>query len=177
LAYQGRLEEKTNTSNQFKNNFMSTTFNFRRTAITMALLLTLGISYGFANPSAGPVRSNDEISIAFSKSFRHAQIISKEMYKTYTKFTFRMNDMVMFAYYSYSGELLAVTRNILSTQLPIDLLVDLKTGYSKYWITELFELSGDGRDSYYVTLENADIKIVLRSTGDNWEVYSKAEKE
>ncbi|MBN8851688.1 MAG: hypothetical protein BGO55_05255 [Sphingobacteriales bacterium 50-39] len=154
--------------------------NLRRTAITMALFLTLGISYSFARPSLPsfkPFGSNDEISVAFSKSFRHAQIISKESHKTYTKLTFRMNDMIMFAYYSENGELLAVTRNILSTQLPMNLLVDLRTDYNNYWISDLFELSGEGQDCYYVTIENADVKVTLHSVGDKWEEFSKTQKQ
>jgi len=159
---------------------MNQTTFLRRTAITMALLLTLSISYGFTRPSLPafkPFRSNDEISIAFSKSFHNAQIISKEAHKTFTKLTFRMNDMIMFAYYSENGELLAVTRNILSTQLPMGLLVNLRTDYSKYWISDLFELSGESQDCYYVTLENSDVKITLRSVGDRWEVFSSSEKQ
>jgi len=155
----------------------NTTTFLRRTAITMALFLTLGISYSFARPSAKPARSNDEISIAFSKSFHNAQIISKESHKTYTKLTFRMNDMIMFAYYSENGELLAVTRNILSTQLPMSLLVSLRSDYSNYWISDLFELSGESQDCYYVTLENADVKVTLRSVGDRWEVFSSVPKQ
>jgi hypothetical protein len=156
---------------------MNQTTILRRTAITMALFLTLGISYSFARPSAEPVRSNDEISIAFSKSFHNAQIISKEVRKTYTKLTFKMNDMILFAYYSENGQLLAVTRNIQSTQLPMSLLVSLRTDYSSYWISDLFELSGESEDCYYVTLENADVKITLRSVGDKWEVFSNTKKQ
>jgi len=192
LAYQGRLV-RTKNYNTLKNNFMTskkhellsrsimtvsnTTTFLRRTAITMALFLTLGISYGFTSPSVEPARSNDEISIAFSKSFRNAQIISKESHKTYTKLTFRMNDMIMFAYYSENGELLAVTRNILSSQLPVNLLVSLRTDYSNYWISDLFELSGDSQDCYYVTVENADVKVTLRSAGEEWEVFSSTRKQ
>ena len=159
---------------------MNTTIFFRRTAITMALLLTLSISYSFASPalpSFKPIGSRDEISASFSKSFRHAQIISKESHKTYTKLTFKMNEMIMFAYYSENGELLAVTRNILSTQLPVNLLVNLRTDYSQYWITDLFELSGQDEDCYYITLENADVKITLRSVGEKWEVFSNTQKQ
>jgi hypothetical protein len=88
-----------------------------------------------------------------------------------------MDDMIMFAYYSGNGELLAITRNIVSSQLPMNLQMTLKSNYSGFWITELFELSGDNDNCYYVSLENADSKVVLRSNGDNWEVYSSARKQ
>lgn len=96
---------------------------------------------------------------------------------SYNKLTFKMNDMVLYAFYTDNGELLAVTRNIKSNQLPIQLLLDLKRDYANYWITDLFEFNGDGSNSYYVTLENADTSITLRaSSSDNWQLYSRKNK-
>ena len=92
------------------------------------------------------------------------------------KFTFKMNDQVLFAFYSGTGELLAVTRNIPSSQLPVRLLLNLKKQMNNGWITELFEISSDAQHCYYVSLENADIKVTLRSNGDGWDVYSTTRK-
>jgi hypothetical protein len=82
----------------------------------------------------------------------------------------------MSAFYSTNGELLAVTRNIVSSQLPVNLLISLKKYYSTSWITDLFEFNGDNQDCYYITLENADTKTTLRSNGDSWEIYSTTKK-
>jgi hypothetical protein len=168
--------------NILKDNFMNTTTNLRQTllngskklAITMAILLTLGASYSFART---PDSLSSSIRTSFRKDFHNARIISSEVRKNFTKLTFRMDDMIMFAYYSGNGELLAITRNIVSSQLPMNLQMTLKSNYSGFWITELFELSGDNDNCYYVSLENADSKVVLRSNGDNWEVYSSARKQ
>jgi len=169
--------------NILKDNFMNTTINLRQTllngskklAITMALLLTLGASYSFARTPDSSISSS--IRASFRKDFHNALIISSEVRKNFTKLTFRMDDMIMFAYYSGNGELLAITRNIVSSQLPMNLQMTLKSNYSGFWITELFELSGDNDNCYYVSLENADSKVVLRSNGDTWEVYSSARKQ
>jgi hypothetical protein len=83
----------------------------------------------------------------------------------------------MFAYYDESGNLIASARNILSEQLPINLMNDLKKGYSNYWISELFEMDKDGQASYYVTLENADETLILKSSSFNgWSTYKKSKK-
>lgn len=140
------------------------------TTFALALLMSL---CSFAKPADS---TRGEIKTSFRKSFQNAEIISTEARKGFTKLTFRMNEVIMFAYYSENGELLAVTRNILSSQLPMGLLMSLKNDYSGYWITELFEFSGDGLNSYYVSLENADGKVVLRSNGDTWEEYSTTKK-
>jgi hypothetical protein len=168
--------------NILKDNFMNTTTNLRQTilngskkvAIMMAMLLTLGASFSFA---ATPDSINSDVRTAFRKDFRNARIMNTEVRKNFTKLTFKMDDVVMFAYYSTNGELLAITRNIVSSQLPLNLQLELKNNYNGYWITELFELSGDNDNCYYVSLENADSKVTLRSNGDTWEVYSSSMKK
>ena len=146
----------------------------KKIALSLVLLMTLTISYSFA---ATPDSMNGQIAASFQKSFKNAKVLNTEVNRHFTKLTFKMDDIILFAFYSDNGQLLALTRNILSTQLPIDLMMDLKKSYSGYWITELFELNGDEQNCYYVSLENADSKVVLRSTSDNnWEVYEKTAK-
>ena len=132
-----------------------------------ALVLTMGTTNSFAGPAHG---LNGQVSSAFQKDFNKAELMDYNISKDYTRLTLKVNDMIVFAYYSENGELLAVTRNIKSTQLPLPLLLDLKKNYGGYWITELFELSSGGQTSYYMTVENADKKLNLRSVNnDGWE--------
>jgi len=132
-----------------------------------ALVLTMGATSSFAGPAHG---LNGQVSSAFQKDFNKAELMDYTSSKDYTRLTLKVNDMIVFAYYSENGELLAVTRNIKSTQLPLPLLLDLKRNYGGYWITELFELSSGGQTSYYMTVENADKKLNLRAVdNDSWE--------
>jgi len=158
-------------------NFFSQTLlkGSKKAAIMMALLLTVCVSYSFAKPADS---LNGDIRTSFRKDFQTAHIISTEGHKGFTKLTFKMNDVVMYAFYSDNGQLLAVTRNITSNQLPIQLLLEVKKDYSNYWITDCFELTGEGASNYYITLENADGSVTLRSNGtENWDVYDKKSKE
>jgi hypothetical protein len=83
----------------------------------------------------------------------------------------------MFAYYTSNAELLAVTRNILSDQLPVSLLKSLKKNYAGYWITDLFKITTNDETAYYVGMENPDSTLVLVSEdGSNWQVYQKQKK-
>jgi ABC-type proline/glycine betaine transport system substrate-binding protein len=144
-------------------------------AVTAALLLTVGIGSSFAAPAEN---GNDIVIASFHKEFRSANVIKVETKKEYTKVTFNMNDVVMFAYYSENGDLMAVVRNILSTQLPIRLLMDLKQNHAGCWITDLFEIDSNGQTIYYASLENGDMKVTLRSANTNtWETYHKESKE
>ena len=144
----------------------------------MKQITTFALALLFAATSfAKPVDSvKGEIMPSFKKDFRNAQLVNTETHEAFTKVTFKMNEVIMFAFYSKTGDLLAVTRNITSSQLPLNLLMSLKNDYSAYWITELFEFTGDGSSCYYVSLESAEGKVTLRSNGDSWEVYTSVKK-
>jgi hypothetical protein len=145
----------------------------KKLAVTAALFLTVGIGSSFAAPTG-----NDIVIASFHKEFRTADVIQVESKKDYTKVTFMLNNVVMFAYYSENGELMAVVRNILSTQLPIRLLMELKQKHPDCWITDLFEMDANGQTVYYAALENSDTKVTLRSdNSSSWETYQKENKE
>jgi hypothetical protein len=85
------------------------------------------MSTSFAN---GNDDINNSIMSSFKQEFQNAQILNSEKFDKYIKLTFKSNDQVMFAYYTSNAELLAVTRNILSDQLPVSLLKSLKKNYA-----------------------------------------------
>src|SRR6185437_2541283 len=85
--------------------------------LTAALLLSVGITSSFATPDKDG--GNHAVTVSFHKDFKHAELLETTVSKNFTKVTFRINDMIMFAYYSDNGQLLAVSRNITSNQLPI----------------------------------------------------------
>jgi hypothetical protein len=67
--------------------------------------------------------------------------------------------------------------NILSSQLPSALLTDIKKDYSDYWITQLSEEGRGKHPDYFLTLENADQIVHLRSSdASNWVVTSTSVK-
>jgi hypothetical protein len=133
-----------------------------------------GISTAFAN---GKEEVNQNIIRSFQKEFAGAQDVQWITTKEYVKATFTLNEQVVYAYYGQDGHLLGVTRNIVSGQLPINLLTEVKKNYHNYWITDLFEIAADG-NMYYITLESSDYKVVLKSNGTNgWEVFKKEKKQ
>ena len=88
-----------------------------------------------------------------------------------------MSSQKMFAFYNADGEFMAVTRYISSFQLPLTLQSKLKKSYSDYWISDLFEMATSNETGYYVTLEDADTTITLKSIdGSDWSVYKKSKK-
>ena len=134
-----------------------------------------GISSAFANDNREEV--NSKIIRSFQKEFAGAQNAQWVTTKDFVKVTFTLNEQVVYAYYDQNGSLLGVTRNILSGQLPINLLTDFKKNYSNYWITDLFEMAVNGENVYYLTLEVSDHRVVLTANGTNgWDMFSKEKK-
>ncbi len=69
-------------------------------------------------------------------------------------------------------------QNILSSELPAALQAGIKKDYKDYWITALSEEQRGKHSDYYMTVENADQVMELRSTdATNWEVTSTNVKE
>jgi hypothetical protein len=143
-------------------------------ALTAALLLTIGVGSSFARNAND---NGDKVNALFHKDFRQAELLDTKTNPDYTRFTFKMSGIVLTAFYSNKGELLAVTHNITSTQLPLTLLMKVKRNYSNFWISDLFELNSNGESTYYITLENADKTITLRSSDNDWNVFSRSTKE
>jgi len=109
---------------------------------------------------------------SFRQEFVNAESVQWENSGLFVKARFRMYDQDLSAYFYPEGELLAVTRNILSDQLPIHLLTTVKKQYSRYWITDLFEIYANGETSYCIALNDGNREKVLKSdAGGNWEVF------
>ena len=148
----------------------------KKSILSIAVVLMMGLGAFAAKNDESDV--NQSAVKSFHKEFTTAKNIKWEQKTGYVKVEFTMNDQVLFAYYDNDGKLTAIIRNIVSDQLPISLYTTLKKEYAGYWISELFEIASDDQTTYYVTLENADKKIVLRSIGvDGWDVYSRSRKD
>lgn len=146
----------------------------KKTILMWLLLVTVGTSTTYARNEE---TINQQVLEAFKKEFVDAKDVMWTNNRDYVKATFTMNDQVLFAYYTQGGELLAITRNISSDKLPISLLTSLKKNYSEYWITDLFELVAAGNGTYYLTLQNADVELVLKSDEfGSWEVFKRSKR-
>jgi hypothetical protein len=146
----------------------------RKTILALAAVMMIGLS-AFAGKGGD---LNERAKAAFSKEFSTAKNAVWQHTEFLTKVTFTLNDQVLTAFYNPNGDLQAVSRNILSTQLPLNLLADLKINYNGYWISDLFEMAADDQTTYYITLENANRTVVLKSNGtDGWSTYTKVKKD
>ena len=136
----------------------------KKVLITLTMTIALMTSV-----FAGDEKVKTEIEKAFTSRFNGAQNVTWIPGNDYYKASFTYNGNWMYAYYDKSAALIGLSRNILSTQLPFFLQSNLKRKYSQYWITDLIEVTDDHAFRYYITLQNADKKITLVSSGGlNW---------
>ena len=139
-------------------------------------MLTLAIAVITTSAFAGEV-VNQKVLKAFNTEFSSASDVKWTAGDNYFEATFLYNDKYLFAYYSAEGELLGLSRNMSPVDLPMTLQKKLKEGYDSYWISSLFEVSKNDGTSYYITLENADTRLVLKSNDSNgWSFYQKIRK-
>ena len=149
--------------------------NMKQVILSIATMLMMGVS-AFAGNNDEVI--NQQAVRTFKRDFSTASNISWESRNGYARATFSLNGQVLFAYYDTNGDLQAVVRNIVSDQLPINLLSEVKKEYGDYWISDLFEMATDNSTTYYITLENSEKRIVLKSEGTNyWSVYNKIRKD
>jgi len=145
----------------------------KKIMMMLVLVLTVSTTFAFRNKE---VISKQAVS-AFRNEFASASDVAWTVGKSYYKVAFTLDDQKLFAYYNSQGEFIALSRFISSSQLPLNLQSSLKKLYHNYWISDLFEMTTNDATDYYVTFENADTKIVLRSTdGSNWSLYQKTNK-
>ncbi|MGC4037896.1 MAG: hypothetical protein QM764_18175 [Chitinophagaceae bacterium] len=142
----------------------------KKLIIAAAMFVSLS---AFANETS----INPKALSSFQTEFTTAQEVQWTTSTDYYRASFDMNGQKVFAYYNLDGDFMGLTRNISSSQLPVNLQNNLKTTYSKYWISDLFEVANHDGTSYYVTLEDGDKKIVLKSSnGSDWSTYKKDRK-
>ena len=141
----------------------------KKTILSIALGLAL-LSTAFAK---APERATNRAIASFTKEFHQASDVIWSSNSNYIMAAFEIDNQTQFAYYDYQGNLVGVVHHILTSSLPADLSGDIKKHYSNYWVSELFQVSSDQDDAYYIQLKNADETIVLTTEGTgSWNLYS-----
>ncbi len=140
------------------------------------MILTLVIAVTTLSAFAKDENVNKKVLDAFKTEFSTAKEVEWSVGTDYYKATFNYNGKYVFAFYNEDGELLGLTRYLSPSDLPLLLQNNLKKNYEGYWVSDLFEASKDDATNYYITLENADTKIILKSGENGWDTYSKIKK-
>src|SRR5436305_8284542 len=131
------------------------------------LLLVIFFTLSSLSSYAGEIEIATPVLQSFNNSFKNASDVKWTTVEDYFKAEFIFNGQQVCAFYDHDGKMIAITRHILSTQLPISLQADLRKDYEDCWISELFELNNDQGTTYFITLEKADVRVILKSNSGN----------
>lgn len=141
------------------------------------MILTLAIAVSTLSAFAGETNVSEKVLNAFNTEFNTAKDVQWTVGANYYLATFVYNEKYVNAYYNEDGELMGLTRNITTASLPVALQAGLKNEFSSYWVSDLVEVTKSEGTTYYVTLENADTKLVLKAAGGyDWNQYKKVKK-
>ena len=137
----------------------------------LVVVFTTAISF------ANDVNVNARVLQSFNEEFSSATEVSWTVGENYVKAEFVFNTQHITAFYTPDGDLLGLARYISSVSLPVALQNTLKRDFSGYWISDLFEVTRNSGTSYYVTIENADVKMVLQAQpNEDWSLYKRSRK-
>ncbi len=140
-------------------------------------ILMLAVVFTTASSFAANADVNAKVLQSFNEEFSTATDVQWTVGENFVKAQFVFNTQHVIAFYSMEGELMGVARYISSVTLPVALQNSLKQNYSGYWISDLFEVNRSSGTSYYVTLENADEKMMLQAESSaDWDVYKRSRK-
>jgi len=141
------------------------------------VLMTLAIAISSLIAFAGEDNVSKDVLSAFNKEFNGAKEVRWTTGSDFYKAIFVLNDQYITAFYKKEGEFLGMTRNISSLNLPLKLQAKIRSDYAEFWISDLFELSDNDGTHYYITVENADSKVLLKSSDNTeWNIFKKMSK-
>lgn len=141
------------------------------------MIITLVIAINSLSAFANEENVSSKVLNAFATDFQSAKEIEWTAATDYYMATFVYNDKHLYAYYDKEGGLIGLTRYLSPADLSMNLQMNLKKNYNNYWVSDLFEVAKDGVTTYYITVENADSRIVLKSSDSTtWNVFEKTKK-
>ena len=146
----------------------------KKMMIAVAVFLTITTGTAFANPTA----VNPKVIKAFNTEFVSVNDVTWTTGNDFYKASFTYNSKHVFAYYSLDGKFMGLTRLMATSELPMMLQTSIKKNYTDMWVTDLFELANAEGTTYYLTVEDADnIMIVKSSGGSDWITFKKTKKQ
>src|SRR6476620_11197409 len=161
-----RLTFKQTNFKQPKLNFM------KRIIITLTLVFALGSTYSFASD----VKVSSTVIQSFKARFADAENISWSVTNGFYVAEFTSEDKKQYAYFNPAGELTVVAEPLTVNQLTKKQQANLHKDYSNYAIVDVYKLTDNDDVKYFVVVEDASKKIILKTTTSSWDVIQTTNK-
>jgi hypothetical protein len=114
---------------------------------------------------------------SFKSTFANATEVDWSTSQEFYKAVFYLNGQYITAYYNADGTMQGLSRHISAATLPVMMQTALKNDYKDQWVSDVLEVTNEDGVQYYITMEDASQRIVLKSTFATLRVFQKSRKE
>ncbi len=98
---------------------------------------------------------------SFAEKFGNAQNVKWTAKESYNKVTFTLADEQVEAFFATDGDLIGLSREVAFKSLPLAAIQKIKKEYAGFSVKETIEFEQNDEKSFYVSLVNADKKLIL----------------
>ena len=134
--------------------------------LSTALLMAFGVTFA---KDIKPVP--ESIAKKLTKEFENASNVHWKATDNFYKASFIADGQSYDAFYSFDGQLIALSRSITVNQLPMSLSKEVKEKSATNSISDLFEIWSERGTEYYVTFHNEKGAKTYKSEGTSWVLY------
>ena len=146
----------------------------KKMLMAVAVFLTITTGTAFANTT----EVNPKVIKAFNTAFVSVNDVTWTTGSDFYKASFTYNSKYVYAYYSLDGKFLGLTRLMATSELPLILQTSIKKNYADMWVTDLFEVANADGTAYYLTVEDAENVLIVKSAGgSDWTTFKKSKKQ
>ena len=146
----------------------------KKILMAVAVFLTITTGTAFANNT----EVNSKVIKAFNTTFGSVEDVTWTTGSDFYKASFTYNSKFVYAYYSLDGKFLGLTRLMATSELPLILQTSIKKNYADMWVTDLFEVANADGTAYYLTVEDAENVLIVKSAGgSDWTTFKKSKKQ
>lgn len=134
--------------------------------LSTALLMAFGVTFA---KDIKPVP--ESIVKKLTREFKNASNVHWKTTDNFYKATFVADEESYDAFYSFDGQLIALSRPITANQLPMGLGKEVKEKSATHSVSDLFEIWSERGTEYYVTFHNEKGAKTYKSEGTSWVLY------
>ena len=139
----------------------------------LLIAFTLAASF-FANTTFAQQGPTPAILHTFNLAYSKATNVKWSEAGNLHKAEFILNDQTTSIFYNTAGEVVATSRFITPSQLPMQLQTKLEKEYKEYKLTGLFEVVKEEGSNFYAVVEDAKTIITLKSYDNkDWSIDIK----
>ena len=143
----------------------------KKVSIIVLMVLTIASAAFAGDNSALDFKGADR----FNKIFPNATKVAYEVKKDFTEVRFTWNNINLEAFFDRQGNLIATSRQLEVSALPVAYVMNINKEYEGYDIIEAIEFDhAENGLSYFVAVVKGDKKYILNvSTGGDISVFKK----